>query len=159
MSGKADQRLDITIVPPERGVEKVACRAVAAQRQGLVEDRPTPHGKVYGIHASRPLALRPPAFSCDKLDTNDPGETSGDLVLHIEYIGARLVETLSPEVRTGCRIDQLRVHPDAVTAALHTAFHHIAHAELTADHPCVHRFVLEGESGIACDDEGARDAG
>jgi hypothetical protein len=61
-------------------------------------------------------------------------------------------------VRPGCCIDKLRVHPYAVAAALYAAFHHIAHAELAADHPSVDRLVLEGERGIACDDEGAGDA-
>jgi hypothetical protein len=42
--GETDQGLDIAIVQPERRVEKVTRRAVAAQRQGLVEDCPAPHG-------------------------------------------------------------------------------------------------------------------
>ena len=158
VEGEADQRLDIAIVKPERRVEQVTCLAVAAQRQGLVEDCPAAHGQVHGIHVVRPLALRPAAFCGNELDAHGPGEARGDLVLHVEDVGARLVETLGPEVRAGFRVDELRVDADAVAAALHAAFHHVAHTEFAADRARVHWLALEGEGGVARDDEGARNA-
>ena len=61
-------------------------------------------------------------------------------------------------MRAGFGVDELRVDPDTVAAALHAAFHRVAHTEFAADRARVHWFVLEGEGGIARDDECARNA-
>src|ERR1700722_20756096 len=160
VKGETDQRLDIATVQPERRVEQVTSRAVAAHGQGLVEDCPAAHGQVYGIHVVRPLALRSAAVCGHEFDAHGPGEPRGDLVLHLEDVAARLVKTLGPEVRAGFCVDELRVDADAVAAAagLHAAFHRVTHAKFAADHARVHWPVLEGEGSIASYDEGARNA-
>ena len=153
---RGDQRLDVAIVgraprqtghtPRDRGSDKAWLRL------------PSAHGQVHGIHLVGPLALRPAAFCGNEFDAYSPGKSRGDLVLHLEDVAARLVKTLGPEVRARFRVDKLRVDPDAVGAALHAPFHHVVHTEFAADHAGVHWLALEGEGGVARDDEGARNA-
>ena len=61
-------------------------------------------------------------------------------------------------MRAGFRVDELRVDADAVAAALHAAFHHVAHTKFAADHADVHWLAFEGEGSVASYDEGARNA-
>ena len=46
-------------------------------------------------------------------------EPRDDVVLHLQEVGAVLVETLRPEMRTACRVDELGVDADAGRGRLH----------------------------------------
>ena len=50
-------------------------------------------------------------------------------------------------------IDELRIDPDMVASALHTAFERVADTEFTSDLPDIDRFSLVGERRIARDNE------
>ena len=53
----------------------------------------------------------------------------------------------------GLGVNQLGVDPHQLARAADAAFQHITHTELAADLPGVDLLVLEGESGIARDDD------
>jgi hypothetical protein len=56
-------------------------------------------------------------------------------------------------MRARFRVNELGVDAHPVGVALHRAFEDITHAELLADRLGVDVFALEGEGGIAGDDE------
>ena len=60
-------------------------------------------------------------------------------------------------MRARLRVDELRVDAHTGSVALHRAFEHIANAKLLADLLGVEGLSLEGEGGIARDDEAALD--
>ena len=61
------------------------------------------------------------------------GQTGDDLVLHVEEIGERLVETLGPEMIARFGVDELHVDAHAIAAALNAAFDDIADVQFTSD--------------------------
>src|SRR5208337_1822340 len=69
------------------------------------------------------------------------------------------LEAVDSEMSAAFGVDELGVdaHPGAV--ALHRAFEDIAHAELLADRLGVEGLALEGEGGVAGDDETVADTG
>jgi hypothetical protein len=84
------------------------------------------------------------------------GQAGGDLVLHIQEVGALLVEAFGPQMRAALRINELRVESDPFARVLHAAFEDVSHAELAADLAGVDRFALIGKSRVARDRENAR---
>jgi hypothetical protein len=106
--GEADGRAHMVSVKPERRLEQGARFVGILHREWPVHDRPAAHGKVHRIHVVRPLALRPLAFRRDQLDADPARQPRGDLVLHVEQIGAWLVEAFGPEMCAGVCIDDLR---------------------------------------------------
>ena len=60
-------------------------------------------------------------------------QTRDDFVLHVEEIGERLVEPLSPEMIAGFGVDELHVDAHAIAAALNAALDHIADVQFAAD--------------------------
>src|SRR5690242_18129332 len=58
-----------------------------------------------------------------------------------------------------CRVDQLRDNTHLRSGLLHTAFQHIAYAELLPKLLHVHRFALVGESRVTGDNEETGDLG
>jgi hypothetical protein len=126
-------------------------------RLRLVGPSPPAHDQVARIgthHVCLDAALLGP----DQLDAERLCETPGDLRLRSREIGALGVEPVGPKVPAGCGIDQLHVYLNLVTGPPHSAFEHIANAELTADLLCVDRFALIGESRVAGDREAAGDS-
>jgi len=61
-------------------------------------------------------------------------------------------------MRSGFRVDELRVDANATLVALDRAFEHIAHAKFLADRLGVGILPLEGEGRVAGDDEAVADA-
>ncbi len=85
-------------------------------------------------------------------------QSRDDLVLHVEQIGDRLVETLRPEVAAALGVNQLDIDAHALAAALDAALEDIANVELAPDLLQVDGLALVGEGGVAPDDERAADA-
>lgn len=77
------------------------------------------HGEVEGVHFVRLLEIRAPAFGGHQLNADGSRQPRNDLVLHIEEVGARLVESLSPQMRARFGVDQLRVDAHAIAACLY----------------------------------------
>ena len=103
----------------------------------------------------RRLSFGAPAFFRDEFDPERPREAGGDLVLHLEQVFARLVESIGPDVRAGLRVDQLRVDPHALCAALDAALQNVAHPQGATDLADVDGATLERERRIAGDDKDA----
>jgi len=93
-----------------------------------------------------------------KLGIEKVGEPRYDFVLHVEEVSDGLIKALGPKVIAGFGVDQLYVDPKPVAATLYRAFQHIADVQFTTDPLHIDRFALEGECGVARNDERASDA-
>jgi hypothetical protein len=82
-------------------------------------------------------------------------EARDDFVLHVEQIGERLVEPLSPEMIAGFSVDELHIDAHAVAAALNAALEDIADVQLAADLLQVDGLAFVSESRVAPDHERA----
>ena len=60
---------------------------------------------------------------------------------------------VGPDVRAGCCVDQLPGDPHPIAGFAHTAFEHVAHAELLRHLLHVDQLALVGEGGVAGDDK------
>ena len=80
------------------------------------------------------------------------------MILQLEEVRDFLLEAVGPEMRAGLRIDELRIYAHPVLVALDRTFEHIAHTKLLADFLGVGILPLEGEGGVAGDDEAVADA-
>ena len=87
-------------------------------------------------------------FRCDRTD-----DARGDLVLQIEDLRQRSVETIGPQVGTRRGIDELAGDAQAVARPAHASLDHIADTQLAPDLLHVHGPALVGEARIPCDDE------
>src|SRR2546423_14969999 len=122
----------------------------------LVPGSPPVQGVIDRVEVVGMLAHRPPALGRDQLYMDGTGQPGSDLVLHIEKVGALLVEALGPQMRAALGIDELRIEAHPLASVLHAAFEHVSHAELTADPAGVDGLALVGKSGAAPD---RKDAG
>ena len=106
------------------------------------------------------FCVRPPfsRFRLDEFVAQAVGQSRHHLILQLEQVGHVLLEAVGPEMRARLRVDQLRVDAHAGSVALHRAFEHVAHVELLADLLGVEALALEGEGGVARDDEAVADA-
>ena len=68
-----------------------------------------------GVEAVGMFARRPAALRRDQLDVDLTGQAGGDLVLHVEEVGALLVEALGPKMRAGLSVDELDIDAQPVT--------------------------------------------
>lgn len=50
-------------------------------------------------------------------------------------------------------IDELRIDPQLIATSTHTAFEHVAYAQLLGDLPNVKRFAFLGKARVSSDDE------
>src|SRR5262249_18034806 len=80
-------------------------------------------------------------------------DTLGYLVLELEDVLERAVETVGPQMRAACRIDELRRDAHAVGRLARAAFEHVANAELATDLPYIYGMTLVGEARVAGDHE------
>ena len=87
------------------------------------------------------------------------GQSRDDLVLHVEQLGDRLVETLAPDVASRPGVDELDAHPHSRAAALDAALEQAADVEVPADLLHVDSFAPVGERGVAGDDKSPGNAG
>src|SRR5262245_60724229 len=79
-----------------------------------------------------------------------------DIVVTFAEACHRLVEAFGPNVRATFRRDQLGADPHFRADPTHTAFEHIAHAELAANLANVECLAAKGKRGLARYDERAR---
>ena len=112
--------------------------------------------EVHRIRGSAPFGAA--RLGGDQLGIERAGEASDNLVLRVQEIGHRLVETFGPQMRAGLRLDQLNVDPHPISATLHAALEQIAHVQFAADLLDVGRLALVGEGGAPADDECAVNA-
>ena len=74
-------------------------------------------------------------------------------MLKLEDILKGTIETISPEMRVGDRVKQLRGYADAVSSLANRALQHIHDAKFFADLLHVHRPTLVSEARISGDDK------
>jgi hypothetical protein len=86
-------------------------------------------------------------------------DAAGDLVMQLENVLERAVETACPNMRASRRVDQLAGDAHAAPRFAHAALENIAYAELAADLAEVGRFSFVGEARIARDHEQPRQPG
>jgi hypothetical protein len=89
---------------------------------------------------------------------DDAGNAEGDPILQFEDIFQRAVEAISPQMRTGERIDQLPGDAHLRARLAHRAFKDIADPQIAPDLFHVDGAALVGEGRIAGDDEEPADA-
>ena len=87
------------------------------------------------------------------------GEPRDDLVLHVEQVGYRLIETLRPEMMAALGVDELDVDAHSASAALDAALQNIADVEFAPDRLHVKRLAFEGKRSVPGDHERAADPG
>src|SRR5262249_15026640 len=87
-----------------------------------------------------------------------PREPERHPVLQLENIFKRAIEAIGPQMRPGCRLDQLPGDADAAAGLAHRAFQHVSDAELASDLLHIDRLTLVTEARIAGDDEQPADA-
>lgn len=66
-------------------------------------------------------------------DLQRSGDSSYDLVLYLQHVSSIRVKLVGPNMRTGLRVDELRVCSHARPGRLRAAFEHVAEAEVLAD--------------------------
>src|ERR1700724_2926857 len=79
---------------------------------------------------------------------NDPGDTDRHLVLQIENVLKRAIETVGPEMSGALGFYQLRRDPDSPPFFPDRTFEHITHTEFVPDPFHVDRLPLVGEARI-----------
>ncbi len=90
---------------------------------------------------------------------DDSSDTDGHLVLQLEDVVERAVETVGPEMRSiGC-VNQLCGDPHPAASFAHRAFEHIADTQFATDLLHIDRLALVNEGRIAGDDKEPADAG
>src|SRR5262249_49368000 len=99
------------------------------------------------------LALGALDFRPLKLGRNRADDALGHLVLELEDVLERAVETVGPQMRPARRLDELRRDAHAVGCFAHAAFEHISNTKLATDLLHVRRMALVGETRVARDHE------
>ena len=97
-------------------------------------------------------------FGVHQLDLKRAGEARDHFVLELEQVHHVFLESVGPEMRAAFRVDELGVDAHPVGVALHRAFEDVAHAKFLADRLGVEVLALEGEGGVAGDDEAVVEA-
>ena len=92
-------------------------------------------------------------LSGDQLRAQLISEPRDDLVLRIEEVGDRRIETLGPEMRASFSIDELDVDTQPVTGALNAAFQYIGDVQLAHDLLQIEMFSFIAEGSVAPNDE------
>ena len=118
----------------------------------------SPEIEIVGVEAVRPLALRALDLGPAEFGSMMPTMSGGDLVLQVEDVLERAVESVGPEMRAGLGFDQLAGDARRVAGLAHAALEHIAHAEFAPDLLDVDRLALVDEARIARDHEQPVDA-
>ena len=84
------------LVEAKRGLEKLTRLPRCLDRQGLVPGGQAAQGVIDLVEAAGMAARRASALCRDQRDVDGAGQPGRDLVLHVEEIGAPLVEALGP---------------------------------------------------------------
>ena len=105
------------------------------------------------IDALRRLAANARRFGDKDLRPDRTDDLVGDVVLQLEDIGQLAIVSVRPQMHAVRGIDQLSGDAHPAGGLAHAALENVPDAELACDVANVDRFTLEGESGIARDDE------
>src|SRR6516164_6526499 len=108
---------------------------------------------VVRIEAPGGLALGALDFRLLELRRDRADHALRHLVLELENVLERAVETVGPQMRPACRIDELRRDAHAVRRLAHAAFEHVPDAELATHLLYVYGMTLVGEARISGDHE------
>jgi hypothetical protein len=149
--GEANQCVDVVLVELQRRLEKTAGTPCRLERQITVPGSPPEKGVIDRVETVGTLTRRTAAFRRDHLYVDGAGQSSRNLVLHVEEIGALLVEAFGPQMPSALGIDELRVEPHSPGCVLHAPLENIPHAQLVADLADVDWLVLISKSGAARD--------
>src|SRR5215469_9388569 len=140
--GEANQRTDIVLVEPQRRLEKTAGLPRRLERQITVPGGPAEKGVIDRVETIGTLTRRTAALRRDHLYMDGTSQSGRHLVLHVEEIGALLVEAFGPQMSAALGINELRVKADPFARVLYTAFENIVHTELAADVAAVYGLAL-----------------
>ena len=125
------ERFDIAGVGDKRAIETTVRLRHILRGVTLIDPGHTLKIEVHRIDGRR--FFRASSFGGGELVVQRGGQTGDDLVLHVEEIGERFVETLSPKMIARFGVDELHVHAHAITAALNAALDDIADVQFTSD--------------------------
>src|ERR1700722_14964691 len=141
------ERFDVAGVGDKRAIETNVRLRHVLRRVTPVEPGHTLKIEIHRVRGRR--LFRASRRGGGELVVQCAGETGDDLVLHVEEIGARLVETLGPEMITRFGVDELHIDAHAITAALNAAFDDITNVQLAADLLEIDGLPFVGECGVA----------
>ncbi len=142
---KLGVELDGVVEQPERvvvGVPRELMNACHAAQEIVI-----------GIETFGRLAFGAFDFGLLQLRPDRADDARRHLVLQIEDILQRAVETVGPEMRIGRAVDELAGDAHPVRRLAHAAFEDVAHPQLAADLFYIDRPALVGEAGVPGDDE------
>src|SRR5215831_16310665 len=71
--------------------------------------------------------------------------TCGDVILEFEHVAHFAFETISPDLRACCCIDQLPKNAQSISGSSNAAFHDVTHTEVTPDLTHINRSPLVSE--------------
>jgi hypothetical protein len=112
--------------------------------------------QVVGPPAFRRFTQGPVPLRLGELGDQNPNDTTGDFILHCEYIAGRALVAISPAVGSGGRFDQLDGDADAISAVPDAALDHVLHAKLLSDRPDVDLVAPVAERRVRSDNEQPR---
>src|SRR5439155_21240278 len=119
-----------------------------------VQDRPATDGEVHRIGVR---LWRAATFDVDERDTECLRQATRDTEV---VLGGRQrpmmdVDLLGPEMRTGARVDELRVDADRAAHPAYAALQHVADFQLAAELPGIDGLALERERSVPGNHEAA----
>src|ERR1022692_5110861 len=106
---------------------------------------------VVSIDIVRPAVGEPRIFGWAECHFERVDDPARDVVLDFEDVRQVPVVALGPEVPACYSVDELAGNPDPITCLTHTAFEHVAHAEVAAYLLRVDRLALVGKGRVARD--------
>ena len=138
---------DVPGVDYKRAIETNVRLSHVLRRVTLVDPSHTLKIKVHRIGGR--CFFGAASLGSGELVVQSGGQTGDDLVLHVEEIGKRFVETLGPEMIARFGVDKLHIDAHPIAAALNAAFDDIANVQLAADLLEIDGFPLVGKCGVA----------
>ena len=150
---RSNERVDIFGIGGEGAIEKAPRLCGTFRGRALIEPSHSLKIEVHRVGGRGPLGAA--RLGGDELRIQCACQARNDFVLHVEEIGEGLVEPLGPELIAGFGVDELDIDAHAVSAALDTAFKHVADVQLAADRLHVKRLTFVCERRIASNHDGA----
>ena len=147
----ASYRVDVGGVEDQGAFEKGARLGQVFKRDPFTDPSLALKIEVQGV--GRRSTLRPSRLGRDQLGVERVGDARHDLVLHLEEIGHRPFEPLSPKMTAALRVNELRIYAHSLAAPLHASLKRIAHVQLAPDLRDVESLAPISERGVPRDDE------
>src|ERR1700733_10199642 len=147
----AGQRVNVAGIEGQGAFEEAVRSGHAFKSDPFVDPSLALKIKVEGVGRRRTLG--PSRLDRDQLRVERVGDARNDLVLHLEEIGHRPFEALSPKMVAALRVNELRVDAHAIATPLDAAFERVADVQLAPDLGYVKSLAPKGERGVPRDDE------